>query len=261
MESTELEMSLSELLPANAFPKLTTLIKKLLPILDKRAVILLTGDGLEAESYISQIDALLIRESPIVADDDFISGMDGLFLQKISHRLVSGVTDIENAAAQADVAVMPILPRGTLAKIAVGIQDTPVTIGVAAALMHGTRVIAAKDFYHPGGSLSTARGFDRNNAYNAMLLQHEKTLEGFGVTFTEAKSLSQLLVHFLYPCMSGAAIMPNRILTFEDVRGLPNGGSIEIGSHTRFTSLAQEHIAQRNIRVVRPNAGQSAGRP
>jgi hypothetical protein len=239
---------------------------KLLPILNKRAVVFFTGGAGNPARYLKQVDDLLLTEAPIVISESFgqIAGHD--FLKEIDARIAKDAASVKKAVREADLAVVPILTRNTLVKAALGIADTPVTCGLANALMQGKRVLAVRENYHPESAHTQKTGNAKNPAYNLMITQYETILQGFGAVFAESGDFSEALKRLLYPGVFGGeapvknepqenrpgqVICEGSLITYTDVQAIPYGGSVAIAQNARLTALAEDYLKLRRIEVIR----------
>ena len=238
---------------------LNAAIQLLLPILDKQTVIFFTGGAADAGALTRQVDSLLATEAPIVVSESFRRMADEGLLQRLYPRLLQDAAHLYQATGQAHLAVVPILTRNTLAKVAMGIQDTPVTSGIAAVLMQGKPVIAIRNHYHPDSSLMKDAGYHQNPAYNRLLLDYEDRLQSFGVQIIDSSELVSTLKHALYPGIfekeSTAAIanpvLDSCVITYSDVRSAVADGCITIAQNARLTPLAEEYLTGRQIKIIR----------
>lgn len=89
--------------------------------------------------------------------------------------------------AEIDVVVIPVLTFNTMAKIAAGISDNPVTDLVRTALMQGKAIVAAKEGCDPDNRLFAAIGW----AYRQCIRQNLELVKGYGLCLIPARELAQ----------------------------------------------------------------------
>ena len=231
-----------------------SLVQRLLLILNKRAVIFFTGGKGDPQALIKMVDDTLLLEPPIVISENFNRLADPSFLKRISHRLLSTSEQVEESVAQADLAVIPIFTRSAMAKAALGIADTLVTYGIARALMHGKSVISIRSSGDKSGN------YCPNPAYNRLLLEYERTLQGFGVRFVETDSFFPALKHQLYPNVFKVDLeqtqperltLIGRLITLADIQNVPYQGEITIATDALVTPLARDYLSERRVSVIR----------
>ncbi|CAM4390118.1 hypothetical protein GNQ08_05715 [Paenibacillus macerans] len=254
------------MLPAEAL--IRRMLESLLPALSRRVVVFLSG-GTVNEGCVARIlaDYPLYRYSLVIDDSPGLPPLDETLLSRLSARRLSGLAEIEQALREAELVLIPLATRGTLSKIALGIADSPLTAGIAAAIMQRKEIVAVRDGYDPLHTVQAAAGLGGNGAYNRMLLGYERTLQDFGVkVVTLAEFRETLITHGLQSEGAPAAgispgsgrpadlnppnaiHLPDSVITLADVQHIP-GGTLSAREDAIITPLARELLEARRIEL------------
>lgn len=234
------------------------ILRHLMPVLNRNVTVFFSGAASDPAALMDMINGMLLREASVVVSESFgkIAPAGGLW-----QNLITDYSRMRKAVRDSYLVLVPALTRNTLAKAAVGIQDNLVTNGLSAALMSGIPVIAVKDNYDPDGQRAKKLGLDRNPAYNAMLREHEKRLESFGVRLVDGTEFSCAIKENLYPELfrggtkkrgtqpPAQKLETQTLITYQDVSGLENGAALTIPGGAVVTPLAREFLSRRGIRL------------
>ena len=172
--------------------------ESLLPLFDKHVTVFLTAGSGNAEALLNAVNSLLLTPVSIILSENFI-GMAGTDVPMRCGRLITEYAKMKESIKKSDLAVIPILTRNTLSKIASGIQDNLLTRGIAAALMSGVPVIAVREYCSPESNYFKKAGYDKNPGYSRMLIEHEQRLVSFGVKMVDEQEFAEAVRSSLYP--------------------------------------------------------------
>ncbi|ASA22982.1 hypothetical protein B9T62_20525 [Paenibacillus donghaensis] len=252
----------------NAEALIRQMLESLLPALSRRVVVFLSG-GTVNEGCVARVlaDYPLYRYSLVIDDSPGLPMLDEKLLSQLSASRLTELAEIEQALREAELVLIPLATRGALSKIALGITDSPLTAGIAAAIMLRKEIVAVRDGYDPLHAVQAAAGMGGNAAYNGMLLGYERTLQDFGVKvvtlaeFRETLSPPGLLPEGyaaagISPGSERAAALnppdaihlPDSVITLADVQHIP-GGTLSTREDAIITPLARELLEARRIEL------------
>jgi len=235
----------------------------LLPRISRRVVVFL-GGGTPNEAYVAGVlgDYPLHCYSLVISEDRAYKALDERLLSRLSGKRISSPEDIEEALRDAELVLLPLVTRGVLSKIALGIADDPLTSGIASAIMLGKEIVAVRDGYDPFHRVQAASGMARNAVYNEMILGHEQSLKSFGVKVIDLEEFRGTLtgsVQLLEPKAAGIppggpnarpieASVLNSILTLGDVQHV-HEGLLRVPQGAVITPLARELLESRRVQI------------
>ncbi|AST57940.1 phosphopantothenate--cysteine ligase [Thermoanaerobacterium thermosaccharolyticum] len=168
--------------------------------------------------------------------------------------------EITESIKEADFILVASLTRNTLAKVALGIQDTKVTLGVAEAFMLNKKIIVVKDGADFENQFRISNGMAKNEEYNRMLLNYFKIWESFGATLINSSDLFDTiksLFDFDFQMRNyrddifNDAKLNSNVITLQDLLGMGKAKTIYIKKNAIVTPLANDYIMNNNIRLVR----------
>lgn len=238
------------------------ILQSLMPILDKRVLVLFTGGSADSGSLLDAMESLLASRAKIAVSPAFARLAPEPFLQRIEDRLVQNEEEMRLFLTDAHLTVVPVLTRNTLVKSALGIQDTVVTNAIAVTLMRGIPLIAINENYHPHSSHSKGKGYSANPGYNAMLLEYERILASLGATLVEGAEFASSVKGALYPGIftsppKAASVAESwkfsggKVVTRADIPALPQGTTVVLPAMSVITPLAMEQIERQKLIVLR----------
>lgn len=251
---------------------LRQILDSLLPVLDKRVLVLFTGGLADAPGLLAQVDALVATEARIAVSPAFLALAPAGFLERMGQRRISDEAELRRFLTAAHLTVVPILTRNTLVKASLGIQDSLVTNAMAATLMAGLPLIGIRRNYHPDVPENKEKGYSANPAYNALLLEHERRLAALGATLLDEAEFAVSVKRALYPGLfggglnkgpdparplprerepSGRRVFSGAVLARDDVAVLPEGTILTVAARAVITPLALDQAARRRIRISR----------
>lgn len=115
-------------------------------------------------------------------------GVNSKSMPQMPGRVIPGESVVSlQLLAEIDVVAIPVLTFNTMAKIAAGISDNPVTDLVRTALMQGKAIVAAKEGCDPENRLFAATG----PAYRQRIQQNLELVKGYGLCLVPAQELAQ----------------------------------------------------------------------
>ena len=251
----------------------TNIIRSLMPVLDKKALVLFTGGTGDYAAYRSAMDELMLTPAKMAVTSSFDTLVSEADLEWIRPRLIRDVTELYEEMRQTDLIVIPVLTRNTLAKGAVGIQDNLVSIAIAKGFMTGIPILAVTENCDPESAHTKEKQMDQNPAYNRMIQGYEKKWTAFGATLIEAEEFSTKFRDALYPELKefrktvlqkrkpgdekeAASDEKNicsdwcgRVLTLGDVQKLSQGQRLKISEKTVITPSAKEALDEKKIAI------------
>jgi Flavoprotein. len=245
---------------------LRRILQSILPVLNKRVLVLFTGGSADADGLMDSVESLLATRAMIAISPAFARLAPEAFLRRVDDRLVHDENAMRNFIADSHLTVVPILTRNTLVKAALGIQDSLVTNAIAATLMRGISLIAINENYHPHSAHSQEKGYSANTAYNELLVDYERRLRALGATIVAGSEFSGTVKGTLYPGVFSTKraheMAPvaaawrysgETVLTQADIPSLSPGAAIEVPTKTVITPLAMERIASQKLILIRPS--------
>jgi hypothetical protein len=240
------------------------ILQSLMPVLDKRVLVLFTGGAADADALMDTVESLLATRAMIAVSPAFERLAPQTFLRRVDDRLVRDEGAMRDFIANAHLTVVPVMTRNTLVKAALGVQDSLVTNAIAATLMRAVPLIAINENYHPEAAHSREKGYSANRAYNAMLMDYECKLRNLGATLVAGVEFAESVKGSLYPGIfsarasrsaSNSAIwrFDGNVLAQADIPSLPPGATIEVPARAVITPLAMERIARQKLIMIRPS--------
>jgi len=177
------------------------------------------------------------------------------FIQVLNADLIEDKKLMSEKINEANFILIPVMTRNILAKTALGIRDTFILTGISEAIMKNKKIIAVKDSFDPDNPINISLGYSQNTAYNEMLKNYMKTLEGFGVSFINAFELKESISGLL--CMEDSKTIKKEIsqatlkgiITKSDLIPLGNCRNIKLLKGTVITPLAKDYIDSENIKI------------
>ena len=234
------------------------IMKSLLPMLDKKALVLLTGGIADYLEYQKTIDDLLLSEARIVATSAFQSMASDHIRDRLSPRFLTRGETLYQEMNEINIIIIPVLTRNTLAKGALGIQDTLVSMAIAAGFMKKIPILAVTENCNPESEYVIEKQMNLNASYNRMLFEYEERWKEFGATLIGQKEFSSHLKKMLYPeiSMSPEAHFPGQassevlqVITMKEVQGFKQGQRVRVSRRSIITPLAREALDAKNIMV------------
>jgi len=189
------------------------------------------------------------------------------YIENLNADIIDDKKAMSKKINEVDFILIPVMTRNILVKTALGIRDTLITTGISEAIMKNKKIIVVKDSFDPGNPVNISLGYSQNTAYNQMLMNHMKTLEGFGVSFINAydlknaiDSLTSIRQQSIPVQIANTSIKSviaqevtqatlKGIITKTDLLSLRNSKSIKIEKGTVITSLAKDYIDSENIKI------------
>lgn len=207
----------------------------------------------------------------------------GRICQELGIPHPAGDDDYRQFLSQGSAILIPALTQNTAARLALGLNDTPLTNIVNSGLQRGYEVVASTEGCCPTSPSRQRLGLDRlNPAYQGMMAGHLKTLQAFGIRLTvpgkfydTVKEATRLrLVRVESPGQEKMAHDPpapistpfsaprpekpisydlgrSQVLTLADVVTVKRGATLEVPLNALLTPAAREHIKDLQITIVR----------
>lgn len=243
------------------------IITAFLAVTKKRVLIFLSNGSIDLEALFRYLKECPNNNYDLVLSDAAkgILGRDEV--AELPGRLVESYRELEECVRECDLALIPLLSRNTLCKVALGIADNLLTTGIAMAIMMGKEIIAVRDNYDPQSPVNAYNGLNKNPAYNTMLLSYEETLKKFGVKVVNYDEFLRLVkekldpLKFAQPAAEEMAtektVEPatrlagdrGEIITVADLDRLGVGEKISLSQNAKITPLALEYLEKNKIPV------------
>jgi len=234
------------------------ILKSLLPMMDKKALVLLTGGTADYQEYQKMVDELLLTEARIAVTPAFQSLASDEIRERLSSRYIMNGETLYREINEINIIIIPVLTRNTLAKGAMGIQDNLVSMAIAAGFMKKIPILAVTENCSPGSRHTREKGMNLNEPYNRMMIEYEERWKEFGGILIGREEFSSRLKKMLYPEIpiyseshspeqSSSEVF--QVLTMKDVQGLRPGQRIRVSSRSVITPSAREALNEKNIIV------------
>ena len=260
------------------------IVKQILPLINKKILIFISGGKVNAESVIRILAEFELIDYSIVMSEAAVSVIDKESIEKLKGKIIDSVDKLNDAIRSSEFILAPILTRNTLSKVALGIEDNLVTTGIARAIMLSKEIIAVRDSYDPKNSINISEGLSSNSAYNSMFSSYEKILDDFGVKFIDSIEFRETIQYKFYNSSPKSfskkevispqkhtesnkneniisenkiikskkeekIIFSSSILTVKDINHVLEDGVIVLKAGTIITPLAKDYIYNNKIRV------------
>ena len=152
---------------------------------------------------------------------------------------------------QSVVVAVPVLTLRTIARVSLGLGETPVENLLAEAIAMGRQPLLAID-----GCIPAAAAFTAATPYAAMIVNYLRTLVAYGCRLTPARSFRQNVLAAAR--RNGAGAGPNHELyldqdriTAEDIAGRQENTRMIIAARAALTAAAQRLAVCKGIEILR----------
>lgn len=235
--------------------------KEVLKRIGKKAILFFTGTPLNIEAVLSDLENLKkynIYFKSIISD----AAKDIIGVERISKisEIIEKNSEILSELRYADFVLVPSLTRNTLSKVALGIQDTQVTLGIAEAFMLNKKIFIVKDGADFENPLRISMGMTHNENYNKMIETYFEKLEDYGAQLINSGELFNTILNFIGAkttpkkennFLQSAVHLKHNIITLHDILSIPKGKNIFIKEGAVITPLAADYIRDNNLNVLR----------
>lgn len=234
------------------------ILKSLLPMMDKKALVLLTGGTADYQEYQKMVDELLLTEAKIAVTEAFKSLASSEVKDRLDSRFILAGETLYREMNEINIIIIPVLTRNTLAKGAMGIQDNLVSMAIAAGFMMKIPILAVTENCSPNSGHTRETGMNLNESYNQMMTGYEERWKEFGAILIGREEFSSRLKKMLYPEIPIylESHLPEQspsevfqVLTRKDAQGFRPGQRIKVSSRSVITPLAREALNEKNIIV------------
>ncbi len=234
------------------------ILKSLLPMMDKKALVLLTGGTADYQEYQKMVDELLLTEAKIAVTEAFKSLASRAIKDRLDSRFILDGETLYGEMNEINIIIIPVLTRNTLAKGAMGIQDNLVSMAIAAGFMKKIPILAVTENCSPNSGHTRETGMNLNESYNRMITGYEERWKEFGAILIGREEFSSRLKKMLYPEIPiySESHLPDQsssevffVLTMKDAQGFRPGQRIKVSSQSVITPLAREALNEKNIIV------------
>ncbi|WP_313581681.1 flavoprotein [Lacrimispora sp.] len=234
------------------------ILKSLLPMMDKKALVLLTGGTADYQEYQKMVDELLLTEARIAVTPAFQCLASSEIRDRLGPRYIMDGGMLYREMNEINIIIIPVLTRNTLAKGAMGIQDNLVSMAIAAGFMKKIPILAVTENCSPDSGHTREKGMNLNETYNRMMIGHEERWKEFGAILIGREEFSSRLKKMLYPEIT--IYSENRspeqissevfqVLTMKDVQYFHQGQRVRVFSRSVITPSAREALNEKNIIV------------
>lgn len=235
--------------------------KEVLKRIGKKAVLFFTGTALNIEAVLSDLENLKkhnIYFKSIISD----AAKDVIGIEKISKvsEIIEKNSEILSELRNADFVLVPALTRNTLSKVALGIQDTRVTLGIAEAFMLNKKIFVVKDGADFENPLRISMGMTHNENYKKMFETYFRKLEDYGAQLINSGELFNTVLNFIGAkttnkkennFLQSAVYLKHNVITLQDILAIPKEKNIFIKEGAKITPLASDYIRDNNLHVLR----------
>lgn len=250
---------------------LRPIIAEIVNKMNKRILLFISGGAVNLKDIFQTLSSMQMLQYDIVMTEASKKVIPEEYIANLNGRLIDCKVELTKAVREDDIIIVPIMTRNTLAKCAAGIEDNLVTTGIAEAIMMNKEVIAVKDSFDPQNQVNISLGFNKNTAYNKLILGYEDKLTSFGVKFINASDIKRT-INARFSIMSNAnenlnheSVIKNTvvnkeetsnikklsgILTIEDIMlAANNSKEIWVKEGSLLTPLAKDYIYNNEINV------------
>lgn len=250
---------------------LRPIIAEIVNMMNKRILLFISGGAVNLKGIFETLASMKMLQYDIVMTETSKKVIPEEYIANLNGRLIDCKVELTKAVREDDIILVPIMTRNTLAKCAAGIEDNLVTTGIAEAIMMNKEVIAVKDSFDPQNQVNISLGFNKNAAYNKLILGYEDKLTSFGVKFINAADIRGT-INARFNIISNANKDLNQesaiedtvinkeeacsikrlsgILTIEDIMlALNNSKEIWVKEGSLLTPLAKDYIYNNGINV------------
>lgn len=250
---------------------LRPIIAEIVNKMNKRILLFISGGAVNLKGIFETLSSMQMLQYDIVMTEASRKVIPEEYIANLNGRLIDCKVELTKAVREDDIIIVPIMTRNTLAKCAAGIEDNLVTTGIAEAIMMNKEVIAVKDSFDPQNQVNISLGFNKNAAYNKLILGYEDKLTSFGIKFINAADIKRT-INARFSIMSNANENLNHesaikntvvnkeetcnikklsgILTIEDIMlAANNSKEIWVKEGSLLTPLAKDYIYNNGINV------------
>lgn len=238
--------------------------KEVLKRIHRNVLLFFTGTPLNIDTILSDLNNLRkynICYKSVLSD----SALDVIGVEKISRLgdILKNKNDITSFIKQSDFVLLATLTRNTLSKLAVGIEDSRVTLGLAEAFMMNKSVIIIKDGADFKNPFRISKGMNKNKEYNKMLNTYFETLKKFGAKLINSNELCDTVENIFEPkyslennksnessSNSNILRIKSSVITLGDLLSNDKSKEIVIKDNALITPLAKDYIRDNSIKLI-----------
>ncbi len=240
----------------------------MMPVFNRRVVIFLSGGSVNAEILLKLMTDFQFNHCDIVMSESARAIINEAAISSLKGRLVHNHQELEEAITTADLILIPILTRNTLAKVSLGIADNLVTTGIARAIMMKKEIIAVRDSYDPNNAVNIVNELAKNQSYNDMLSTYERKLQSFGLKIVDLSEFKVVVQNKLNPTIVepnkiassvqkeikrehiNEEVINSSIISVADLKRYGNQKRIAVKTGAIITPLANDYIRTNGISLV-----------
>jgi Flavoprotein. len=219
----------------------------------RKALLFITGGAVNINEIFNALSEIDGYAYDAVISESASNVIPETLLNSLRAEVITSKSQMTSVIKEANIILIPVLTRNTLAKAALGISDNLVTLGIQEAIMMGKKIVAVKDSCDPNEPVNVALGFTKNAAYNQMLLEYMKRLGNMGVTFIHSSQIKEFIGRAASEKKDEAVFKKKEVsgvVTRNDVSVMAEKGEplyIKYGSV--ITPLAMDYIEDNGIEI------------
>ena len=227
----------------------------------KRALVIFTGGSIGFKESMENLKKLkeegwafkviLSRSAESVLTKDLIEKMIGS--QEIEIDVESDSRETKYYCAHIDKVIIPVLTMNTVAKMAVGIADTPITNIISHCLMTNIPIVAAKNACDPLDEVRMSMGMGKSSEeYIKMRQNHLRSIENYGVKLVSANELYDFIVQRKEAHTNRTkVIFEKKVLTRVNVvDAFNNNKDLMVSCKTIITAAAKDTARDLGIKIT-----------
>lgn len=249
---------------------LKDIVEQVISMINKKVTLFISGGAVNLEYIFEILSSMKMLKYNIVMTDEAKNLISEKYINNLNCKIITCKVDMTKEIRESELILVPVMTRNTLAKCATGIQDNLVTVGIAECLMMNKEVVAIEDSFHPENEKNISLGFNKNSAYNRLILSHKDTLNQLGIKFINSLELTGTMNNKLinYNRSYGINYDNNMdgivekmednishkeylsgILTMEDIVVANKSKKIFIKSGAIITPMAKDYIYNNKIEI------------
>lgn len=246
------------------------IIIQVLSTINKKILLFISGGGVNIKDIFNTLESFKFINYEIVMSEAANGVIPEEFINKLEGKIIRDKSSMTLSIKESELILIPVLTRNTLAKVALGISDNLLTLGISESIMMNKNIIALSDSFHPSNPVNISLGYSQNDYYNKFILNYKDVLESMGVKFIQSVELKnriyeelfhmnmalekkknnenkQTQVHNIETRCKGMKFNSN-ILTVDDIISCLNGkNEMYISRNVIITPLAKDFIYNNNI--------------
>lgn len=182
----------------NSDELIKNIIVQVLSTMNKKILLFISGGGVNIKHIFNILASFKFINYEIVMSEAANGVIQEEFINKLEGKIIKDKNSMTSAINESELILIPVLTRNTLAKVALGISDNLLTVGISESIMMNKNIIALSDSFHPDNPVNISLGYSKNNCYNKFILNYENVLESMGVKFIQSVELKNRVYEELF---------------------------------------------------------------